>query len=168
MLPRSSNETSSFRQFDVLRTAVDELQPMLSDEGTLKRLGLDPVSLPNTTILTYTDLLRRFAPGTVAIKADLDPGIVACLSARDACRGWELSVASIARHRSGNFWADFLNFRRRTITSGWRFSALILLADGVVVYRSWGGQPLVSEVDDRRNPLGPLQEIGPAVVINAR
>lgn len=168
MLPRSSVVTSSFGQFDALRAAVEELQPMRSDERTLVRLGLDPASLPNTTILTYADLLRRYAPGTVAIKEDMDPGIVACLAARDGCRGWELSVASIERRRSGNFWADFLNFRRRTVTSGWRFNALILLADGVVVYRSWGGQPLVNEVDDRRNPLGPLQDVGPAVVIHAQ
>lgn len=167
MLPRASSVTSSFRSFEDLRDAVDSLRPMQSSQDTLMQLGLDPGSLPNSTILTYTDLLRRFAPGTVAIKEDLDPGIVACLAARNACRGWELNVASIRRVRTGNFWADFFNFRRRTVISGWRFNALVLLADGQVVYRAWGGQPLVNEIDDRRSPLGPLQDIGPAVVVGA-
>lgn len=167
MLPRASNVTSSFSTFEDLRDAVDSLRPMQSDQRSLVQMGLDPASLPNTTVLTYTDLLRRFSPGTVAIKEDLDPGIVACLAARDACRGWELNVASIRRVRTGGFWSDFFNFRRRTVTSGWRFNALILMADGLVVYRAWGGQPVVNEVDDRRNPLGPLQDVGPAVVVHA-
>jgi hypothetical protein len=167
MLPRGVNATSSFTRFEALRDSVDSLRPMTSDRHTLMQLGIDPDALPNTTILTYADLLRRFAPGTVAIKEDLDPGIVACLAARDACRGWELNVAYIERVRGGGFWADFFNFRRHTATTGWRFNALILLAGDVVVYRSWGGQPSVNETDDRTNPLGPLQEIGPAIAVQA-
>jgi len=166
MLPRSNNATSSFRHFEDLRTAVESLQPGKSDQRTLIALGIDPGTLPNTTILTYADLLRRFSPGTVAIKEDLDPGINACLAARDACRGWELNVAYIANARTGSFLADFFNFRRHTITTGWRFNALILMADGAVVYRAWGGQPSVNQVDVRTNPLGPLQDIGPAVVVS--
>ena len=166
MLPSSTNATSSFRHFEDLRAAVDSLQPHKSDQGTLVRLGIDPGSLPNTTILSYAELLRRFQPGTVAIRDELDPGIVACLLARDACRGWELNVAYVANERTGSFLADFFNFRRRTVTTGWRFNALILMANGVVVYRAWGGQPSVNQVDRRANPLGPLQDIGPAVVVN--
>ncbi len=166
MLPSSTNASSSFRHFEDLRVAVESLQPNTSDQHTLVRLGIDPGSLPNTTILSYTDLLRRFQPGTVAIRDELDPGIIACLVARDACRGWELNVAYIANNRTGSFLADFFNFRRRTVTTGWRFNALILMADGVVVYRAWGGQPSVNQLDRRSNPLGPLQDIGPAVVVN--
>lgn len=165
MLPRGVYVTSTYSRFEDLRDAVDGLQPLISDQQALRRLGLDPGSLPNTTILTYADLLRRFAPGSVALRTELDPGITACLAARDTCRGWELNVVYIKRVRSGSFWADFFNFRRHTATTGWRFNALILMADGVVVYRSWGGQPSVNEADDRTNPLGPLQDIGPAVVV---
>ena len=48
--------------------------------------------------------------------ADLDPGVLACLEARDACR-------------------------------------------------AWGGQPRVNDTEVQTNPLGPLQDIGPALVI---
>lgn len=71
---------------------MDSLQPLRSDQQTLLRLGLDPGSLPNTTIL---------------------------------------------------------------------------MADGVVVYRSWGGLPSVNAVEDRTNPLGPLQDIGPVAATQA-
>jgi len=166
LLPASRNATSSFERFEDLRDAVQSLQPMHSRSDALVRLGIDPVRLPNTTVLSYADVLRRFAPGTVAIRDELDPGIAACLAARDACRGWELSAARMVRVRTGNFLGDFLNFRRRTVTSGWRFNALILMADDVVVYRAWGGQPLVNQVDVNTNPLGPLQDVGPAVALS--
>lgn len=164
MLPRSNNASSSFTQFEDLRNAVESLQPMKSDLAALRQLGIDPIALPNTLILSYADILRRFAIGTVVIQEQLDPGIATCLLARDGCRGWELQVSQVSRERTGSFLADFTKFKRRTETSGWRFNALILLADDVVVYRAWGGQPFLNQVDVETNPLGPLQDIGPAVV----
>jgi len=166
MLPTARNATSSFRNFEDLRNAVESLQPMKSRQEELVRLGIDPVQLPNTTILSYADVLRRFAPGTVAIKEDLDVGIQACLAARDRCRGWELNAGFISRVRTGNFLADFFKFRRRTETTGWRFNALVLMADGLVVYRAWGGQPLLNQLDVEKNPLGPLQDIGPVTAVS--
>ena len=110
MLPHARNATSSFREFADLRDAVQSLEPMKSDQQTLARIGIDPDKLPNTTILSYADLLQRFAPGAMAVNGDLDAGIASCLAARDACRGWELNVANTSRVRTGNFWADFAFF----------------------------------------------------------
>jgi len=110
---------------------------------------------------------RRFLPSAILKREDLDPGIVLCLESRDACHGIEIIGAKIARERKGSFWADFFNFQRRTETTGWRFTALILLVNGQVVYRSIGGQPTVNEVEQTRNPLGPLQDIGPSTAQGA-
>ena len=166
LLPRSTNVTSQFREFEDLRNAVESLEPKKTDQATLVRLGIDPSTLPNTTVLSYTDILRRFVPGSAVSKDELDAGIVDCLNVRDACRGWELNVVSISRDRTGSFLADIFNFRRRTITTGWRFNATILLANGIVVYRSWGGQPSVNMVDVDINPLGPLQNSVPALLVS--
>jgi hypothetical protein len=40
------------------------------------------------------------------------------------------------------------------------------MVDDVVVFRSWGGQPNVNELEVNTNPLGPLQEMGPAIITN--
>lgn len=165
-LPKSRIESPTFQNFDDARRAVEGLVPMKSDLKALNGLGFDPSKQPNTLILSYPDIIRRFAPGNVLSKSDLDPGIVTCLNARDACRGWEINVARISKARIGNFWADFFNFKRHTVSTGWRFNALILMVDNVVVYRSWGGQPSINEVEVINNPLGPLQDIGPAAVTN--
>lgn len=164
MLPRASSESSPFMSFDQARNAIDGLVPMKSDVATLTRLGIDPVQQPNTIILTHADIVRRFVPSALLKREDLDPGVLACLEARDACRGWEITAARILKARTGNFFADFANFSRRSETTGWRFNALILLVNDVVVYRAWGGQPSVNEVEVNTNPLGPLQEMGPAIV----
>ncbi len=164
MLPRATSESSSFQDFEAARQTIDALVPMKTSVAELSRLGIDPVNKANTVILTQADVVRRFVPSTLLKREDLDAGVLACLEARDACRGWEITAAHILKARTGNFFADFTNFSRRTETTGWRFNALILLVNDVVVYRAWGGQPSVNEVEVNTNPLGPLQDMGPAIV----
>lgn len=166
MLPRTRNEASPFTNFEEARTAIDGLIPMQSDAAALTKLGIDPVQQPNTTILTHADVVRRFVPSALLERKDLDPGVMACLEANDACRGWEINASRILKARTGNFLADFTNFKRRSETTGWRFNALVLLVNGVVVYRAWGGQPNVNEIEVNTNPLGPLQGIGPGLIVN--
>lgn len=164
MLPRARSESTPFNSFDEARNAIDSLIPMKSDVAALAKLGIDPVKQPNTSILTHADIVRRFVPSALLKREDLDSGVLACLEARDACRGWEITAARISKARTGNFLADFTNFSRRSETTGWRFNALVLLVNDVVVYRAWGGQPSVREIEVNTNPLGPLQEMGPAIV----
>jgi hypothetical protein len=166
LLPSVRSESSPFQNFDEARQAIDGLIPMKSNVRELKALGIDPVQQPNTTILTQADIVKRFVPSALLKREDLDPGILVCLEARTGCRGWEVNGSRILRTRTGNFLADFTNFSRYAHTTGWRFNALILLVDDVVVFRSWGGQPNVDELEVNSNPLGPLQEMGPAIITN--
>ena len=166
LLPRVQSESSLFKSFDEARSAIDSLIPMQSTASVLIKNGLDPVKQPNTIILTHDDVVRRFLPSTLLKREDLDPGVIACLNARNACRGWEISAERVSRTRTGSFLTDFTNFSRRTETTGWRFNALILLVGDLVVYRTWGGQPNINSVEIQTNPLGPLQDMGPTLVIS--
>lgn len=164
MLPHSQTDVSEFKSFDEARTAIESLVPMQSDIRTLAGMGIDPMKSSNTTLLTHADIVRRYVPSGVIEKRDLNAGIVACLEARDACRGFDLVASHVATDRKGNFFADFFNFSRKTEITGWRFSAVVLLLNDVVVYRNWGGQPVIAETDRRTNPLGPLQDVGPSTI----
>jgi hypothetical protein len=164
LLPKSSNDASPFASFEEARLAIEGLTPMQSNIAALKAIGIDPSRHPNTTIMTHADVVRRFVPASVLQKQDLDPGIVACLEARDACRGLDVVASRVSRNRTGNFFTDFFNFRRQTDTSGWRFNAVVLLKNDLVVYRNWGGQPVLNETEIRTNPLGPLQDVGPSTI----
>jgi len=166
LLPVTKTVSPTFQSFEEARQTIESLVPGQSDRTTLTALGMNPVKQPNIVILTHADVLRRVISGNILEKKDLDPGIVHCIDARDNCRGWELNVSQITKARNGFFLSDFMNFRRRTETTGWRFNALILLVNDVVVYRTWGGQPIVSELEVHTNPLGPLQDVGPSMVPN--
>lgn len=164
LLPKTHSEASTFKTFDEARRAIESLIPMQSNQDTLTALGIEAGKQPNTTLLTHADVVRRFVSGSMLTKSDLDPGVVMCIEARDACRGLEVQANRIDKDRTGNFFTDFLNFSRRTETKGWRFNALILLVNSTVVYRNWGGLPAIDETEVHTNPLGPLQDVGPSVV----
>ena len=164
LLPSTTTNTAQFKTFDEAKQAIESLVPYVSDVNTLARMGIDPLQQPNTLILTHSDIARRLVNGSLPIKDDLDQGIQVCLKAGDTCRGWEFTASRISRLRTGSFLQDFANFKRTTETSGWRFNAMVLMVNGVVVHRAWGGQPAIKEVEVRKNPLGPLQDSGPTVV----
>ena len=110
LLPNSHSEASSFKTFEEARAAIESLIPMQSNQDTLTALGIEAGKQPNTTLLTHADVVRRFVPGSVLTKQDLNAGIVACIEAKDSCRGLEVLASRIDKVRSGNFFADFLNF----------------------------------------------------------
>jgi len=164
LLPKSQAHVSGFQSFDQARGAIESLVPQTSTLADLRAIGIDPLNSANTTLLTHADVVRRFVPSGVIERKDLNPGIVQCLEARDACRGIDVTASHLGTERKGGFFADFFNFVRRTEVRGWRFNAVVLLVQETVVYRSWGGQPHIEETDVRRNPLGPLQDIGPSTI----
>jgi hypothetical protein len=122
--------------------------------------GLEPASNPAVTMLHFADLLQRFAAATLVEPHDIDRGIRDCLRAGQRCTGYAIAVEKRQHQRVGSFWLDSLNFRRETLTTGWRVDALLVFVDDSLVYRLVGGKPALRERDLRRNPLGPLQGWG--------
>lgn len=169
LLPRGETVAESpWQSFEDAQRAFDGIVPRVTTTADLKKLGLDPLVNPNITLLNYSDVLRRFIPSPAVDPEDLDAGVRECLQAKTACSGYEVDQRSLKRNRYGNFWLDFLNFRRKTDIVGWRFNGVLLIKNGVVVYKLTGGQPHIHEKDDVRNPLGPFQGIGEARLLNSR
>ncbi len=164
LLPKSDTEVKNrWDSFDSARATFDRIEPYQTSTAELMQLGYDPFSNPAVTILTYADVIKRLIPPTTIDSMKLNRGIVECVSAQAVCQVYEVDLKRIHRKRSGNFWLDFLNFRRRTEISGWRFNALVLLINDLVVYKLWSGQPVILEVESAVNPLGPLQGSGESV-----
>jgi len=97
-------------------------------------------------------------PNTNITKDDLDDGLRNCIEAKDSCLAYEIKLHKIRSKREGNLMLDLFRFRREARQTGWRFSALIVLVDDLVVYKLWDGKPLIDGEVYKRNPLGPLQE----------
>lgn len=165
LLPRSETVTDSpWQSFEQAQRVFDQIIVHKTTVEDLKPLKLDPASNPNVTILNYSDVLRRFIPSPTVDASSLDPGVQECLRAATHCQGYEVDHRVLKRNRYGNFWADIFNFRRKTDIVGWRFNAVLLITDGVVVYKLTGGQPAIHEHEENKNPLGPFQGAGEALL----
>jgi hypothetical protein len=163
LLPKSQvTATPVWNSFDAGHQVYDEIIPYHTTTQDMRRLGYDRFVNPNILILSDSDVVRRLIPATPLPSVKLDRGIEDCVSARDQCHAYEIDVKNVRRERLSNFWLDFLDFKRCTEVTGWRFNALILLKNEMVVYKLWGGQPMIREVEDSANPLGPFQGAGEA------
>jgi hypothetical protein len=66
------------------------------------------------------------------------------------------AASSSSRARVGNFCGDFLNVRRTTKVSGWKFDALILISNGVDSDKCWRAKPDILEAGHEQHRRGPL------------
>lgn len=148
--------------FDEAKAAFDQIAVYQTRDAELADLGFSPGRQANVRILSHADITDRFTVLTIN-DVTLPRGLRECLDRCDACYGYEVRQRVTRDHRYGNFLADFLNFKRKTEVRGWEFNALLVLIDGLVVYKVWGGTPDIHEYHDETNPLGPLQGVGPAL-----
>jgi hypothetical protein len=161
LLPSSRTEVVSvWSSYDDAVKSLATVAPYLSTRQSVHAQGLDPGRNPAITVLHFADVLQRFAAATLIKPEDVDRGIRDCLKAGKQCGGYIIAVEKLHRRRVGSFWLDSLNFRRETVTTGWRVDVLLVFVDDALVYKLVGGRPLVSEVELRRTPLGPLQGWG--------
>jgi hypothetical protein len=161
LLPSSKKLTASpWETYRDAQLTFDKIIPGQTTELELKSLHLDPEAYPNIAILNYSDVLLRFMPHSSVSLDDLDPAVRECLSAKIMCKGFGISQSNVKRRRDGNFFADILGFTRATQITGWEFNGLLLLKNGVVIYKLTGGKPSIAEHEETHNPLGPVQSIG--------
>ena len=161
LLPRSENTTEGpWKNYQEAQQIFEQITPYRTSLEDLKKMKLNPETNPTISILTYSDVIRRFIPASGISADQLAPGIQECISATESCKGYEIVQRTINRKRNGNFWLDFTNFKRTTDVTGWSFNGVILVKGDVVIYKLAGGQPVIHEVETNKNPLGPLQGSG--------
>jgi hypothetical protein len=165
LLPRGTVEVKGvWHSFDEARASFDKIVPYQTRVKDLEAIGIVPRKTPNITVLSYSDVLQRFVPSPVINPEELDDPVRDCISAKLACSGYEIDQKFVKRERVGNFWADFFGFKRETDVLGWRFKGLVLIKDDVIIYKLVSGEPLISEKELNRNPLGPFQGAGEAAL----
>jgi hypothetical protein len=151
---------TAWNSFDESQAAYDRIIPHQTTLEDLRHMGFDPHTTPNIKVLTYLDLIERFLPNNSITKADLHPDVRACIEAKDCCQAFEVNLDYNQNKRYGNLFLDVLGFKKRNHTTGWNFTALIILNDDVVAYKLRSGQPGIDRYDQKTKPLGPLQELG--------
>jgi len=161
LLPQTK-ETSGpagggWKSYQDAQSAFDRIEPGKTTASELVAMQLDPKTNPNVALLPRYELLQRFVVNQSVTMADLDQGVRECLEARDQCRALEVNQTATQTKRTGNAALDMAKLYRETHTSGWRFCGLVLVKDGVVVYKLTSGQPGIHEIAENTDALGPLQ-----------
>jgi hypothetical protein len=141
-------------------SAIDHIVPYQTTREDLREQKIDPALNPSITILSYTDLLQRLNAMAAVAPEYRERGIADCLNTGKRCTGYSIDVHQTDSRRVGSFWLDILNFRRRTVTTGWTFNGLIIFVDDKAVFALAGGQPNVHNEQVSHNPLGPIQGVG--------
>ena len=160
MLPSAQQHVEArWQSYEEARAAFDLIESGKTNKTQLSEMGFDPFKIPNIKLLNYLELMRIFLPNDSIRLADLHPDIQSCLTARNDCQGYEVLLGNNAKQRFGNLFLDLFNFRRQTRSSGWQFRGLIVLQKDQVIYKVESGQPNTLEFEDKKNPLGPLQDI---------
>ena len=164
MLPSGKEVVKSpWQSFDMAQGAFDQIIPYETTIEELAKLGFDPHKTPNIKMLNYLDVRRlfKYEPG---YDSTYHPGVLACLRAKESCVSYDVEVKDIKKKRVGNFWKDVFLLKREEQRTGWSFKAMILIVDELVVYKLSGGSPKLDETRTKKNPLGPIQEIGPKLI----
>src|SRR5438270_4316246 len=128
LLPRSKEVTSSpWQTYQDAQDTFDKIIPGQTTIAELRLMSLDPASNANIAILNYADVMRKFMLNQSFSINDLDNGVRDCVSAKVACRGFEINPIQVHRQRLGNVVLEVLGFHRETHTAGWPFNGLIRL-----------------------------------------
>ncbi len=166
LLPSGRDDTVvQWRSFEEARAAIEAIEPFHTTRAELSAQGIDPYKNSSVSLMSYPDVVQRFASGASVRPDQLDPGILNCLTSGKQCTGYSIAVRHMTRKRVGNFWADSFSFRRETVSTGYNFTATILFVGEYAVFAVYGGQPMLRERSVQRNPLGPLQGWGDALRI---
>ena len=158
LLPSIQREvTTPWASFDQAKRSFDQIVPYETKLADVVSLGFGPDHLPNMKILNQAQVVQAALPSPLQDPATIPRGVVDCMRAGAACVGYAMEPSKIEDRRTGNVVLDLLNFRRDTLSTGWKFAALIVVVNDTVVYKQWSGQPSIRATTRRTNPLGPLQ-----------
>lgn len=163
LLPKdAANAATAFNSYDQVVEAYDQVAPGRTLEDDLPRLGFD-ARTGNVDVLSYVDIERRFMPRAGVTLNDLNPAVAACIRAEDACTGYVFHPTHSGSKRIGSTFLDVLDFERVTRSEHWSAEVVLLTLNGRVVHKVFSGSPRTETVEDKVQPLGPVQDVGAAL-----
>ena len=161
LLPSSSAVSpTSFDSFEAAQAALEKTVPYKTTLEELKALGFDPQASANVSIIPYPEVVSRLAPYSGVALDALDPGVRDCILAQTQCKAYLYRFGRTDRQRDGNFLLDFFNINRHVQVRGWRFEGLVVVREGIVLFRNSAGEARLDATERTINPLGPFQRSG--------
>lgn len=133
LLPPMNGELRTpLADFDRANRGFDQLVPYASTLQALRKLGFGSAHLANLQVLNQAQVAQATLPSPLQDGATVPQGIVDCMRA-----GYAMDASSMEHRRAGKLVLSLRNFRRDTVTTGWKFAALIGVINETVVYKQW-------------------------------
>jgi hypothetical protein len=161
---KNTAAASRWQSYAQAESDFEKIVPGQTGTAELKGLGFHPAASPNIKLLTYIDVIHIFMPHPGIRREDLPKAVQDCIDAREQSCAYLIELDNIQARRHGNLALDIFGFKRRTHETGWRFHGLVLVNNGVAVYKLSSGEPQISRDEKVFRPLGPLQEMDGAIV----
>ena len=161
LLPHSSNNSSaSFQTYEQVVAAYSAVRPGETRTPDLAGLGFDTATGANAESLTYIGIGNRFLLQVDKPTSHIPPQVEGCIKTHERCAGFVFRLQRLESHRIGNVLVDAFGFKKIVVDSGWTAEVMLVLQDGVVIYKIMSGRPRLEQTRDIVQPLGAVQDIG--------
>lgn len=152
-----SRSSTTWKSYEQIEKAYKKVTNYKTSKKEVHNLGFNPYTNSNTKILNHLDIMKKFLVNQSVKIDDLDEGLQVCLKNENSCIAYETQMKYIKRSRYGSVIADLFNFRKNTHETGWSFNSIIVLSNGLVVFKTASSQPKIDNKEKKKNPLGPFQ-----------
>lgn len=164
LLPAQSEKSNGgFKTYADVLHAYAKVKPGQTRVTDLTTIGFD-AGQPNVEQLSYLGVMERFLPRANMGLSDLAPEVRNCVKARQHCTAYVFSPSQVHQQRTGDTMLDVFGFDRTTVSQGWSAEVTLLIYDDRVTYKVISSKPHIQTTQEKVQPLGPLQDIGTAVV----
>jgi hypothetical protein len=164
LLPAQTDHVNgAFKNFDDVKTAYERVQPGHTRVQQLKQIGFD-LTEPNVEQLSYLGVMERFMPRANMSADDVAPEVRTCIKSRNRCMAYVFRPSLTHSERTGDMMLDVFGFDRTTVNHGWSAEVTLLVQDDRVAYKVISSKPNIQETHEKVQPLGPLQDLGSAVI----
>ena len=160
LLPEQQAQSGNpFQTYDQVVESFDQIVPGMTRAEDLPNLGFD-ARKGNVDVLSYLGIQERFLPAAGVRWEHLNPAVRACIRAELYCTAYVFHPSRTMSKRIGNTVADLLGFQRITHSSRWSADVILLVMNGRVIHKVFSGNPRTDNLENRSQPLGPLQDVG--------
>lgn len=160
LLPSVEKENiSKWDRYEDILQSFEQIKPLETTKDQLHTIGFDPFETRNIKLLNYLDIMNKFLISPSITLDDLDQNLRTCLKEHIRCEGYEINLEKIHQRRYGNVLLDLFNFRKKTETTGWKFNAIVIFHNNLVVYKISNSDPNIDIKEEKKNPLGPFQSM---------
>jgi hypothetical protein len=164
LLPEQTDQSNGgFHTYNDVVVAYNRVIPGQTRVADLTSIGFDAAQ-PNVEQLSYLGVMERFLPRENMGLSDLAPQVRDCVRSRERCTAYVFKPSQVHQERTGDTMLDVFGFDRTTVSHGWSAEVTLLLRDDRVTYKVISSKPHIETTQEKVQPLGPLQDIGTAVV----